>query len=100
VEIAANGAEALNAFEQGAFDLILMDVQMPELDGLEATVAIRARERLTGTRIPIVALTSHAMYGDRERCLESGMDGYVTKPIDPVKLFAAIESAELTRPTR
>jgi signal transduction histidine kinase/ligand-binding sensor domain-containing protein/CheY-like chemotaxis protein len=98
VEIASNGAEAVNAFEQGAFDLILMDVQMPELDGLEATIAIRARERLTGTRIPIIALTSHAMCGDRERCLEAGMDGYVTKPINPATLFAAVESAELTRP--
>lgn len=72
---------------------------MPELDGLEATVAIRARERLTGTRIPIVAVTSHAMCGDRERCLETGMDDYVTKPINPAELFAAVESAErATRP--
>jgi signal transduction histidine kinase/ligand-binding sensor domain-containing protein/CheY-like chemotaxis protein len=99
VEIASNGAEAVNAFEQGVFDVILMDVQMPELDGLEATTAIRALERPTGTRIPIIALTSHAMCGDRERCLETGMDDYVTKPINPAVLFAAVESAQLvTRP--
>ncbi len=94
VEIATNGAEAVLAFERKAFDVILMDLQMPELDGFEATAEIRARESRTGARIPIVALTSHAMRGDRERCLEAGMDDYVTKPFRPVELFAAIESGK------
>jgi two-component system sensor histidine kinase/response regulator len=84
VIVAGNGREALAAWEQQqAFDLILMDVQMPEMDGLEAAVAIRRQERVhgTGAHIPIIALTAHAMSGDREACLAVGMDGFVTKPI-------------------
>jgi signal transduction histidine kinase/AmiR/NasT family two-component response regulator/streptogramin lyase len=92
VEVAANGIEALAAFERQPFDAVLMDVQMPEMGGFEATAEIRARESLKGTHIPIVALTAHAMSGDRERCLAAGMDGYVSKPINPPELFAAIES--------
>jgi CheY-like chemotaxis protein len=91
VVVAADGVEAVAAFERQVFDAVLMDVQMPEMDGFEATAAIRARERLTGTRILIVAFTSHAMRGDRERCLEAGMDDYVSKPIKPDELFAAVE---------
>jgi CheY-like chemotaxis protein len=86
VEVAANGRLAVEAFERGSFDLVLMDVQMPEMDGFEATAAIRQREASTGTRLPIVALTAHAMKGDRERCLASGMDGYLAKPIRPEEL--------------
>ena len=90
--VAANGREALALLEKGAFDLVLMDVQMPELDGLETTEAIRERERATGGHLPIVAVTAHAMKGDAERCLAAGMDGYVAKPLQPRELAAAIES--------
>jgi PAS domain S-box-containing protein len=78
---AGNGKQALELLAGREFDLILMDVQMPEMDGFEATQAIRAQERQTGAHIPIIAMTAHAMKGDRERCLEAGMDGYVSKPI-------------------
>src|SRR5687767_5792203 len=81
VTLAVNGRKALELVESRSFDLILMDVQMPEMDGLEATMAIRNRERGTDRHIPIVAVTAYALVGDRERCLEAGMDGYVTKPV-------------------
>ena len=89
--VANNGREALAAIERGAFDVVLMDVQMPEMGGLEATAAIRARERESGGHLRIVAMTAHAMNGDRERCLSAGMDGYLSKPIDPAMLFATVE---------
>ena len=82
IEVATNGHEVLAAFRRSAFDLILMDVQMPQMDGLEATTAIRAAERESGGHIPIIAMTAHAMKGDMERCLQSGMDDYLTKPVD------------------
>jgi CheY-like chemotaxis protein len=91
VTVASNGAEAVTALAQEPFDLVLMDVQMPVMDGLEATVTIRQREQATGTHLPIIALTAHAMQGDRERCLEAGMDDYVSKPIQSDILFKAIE---------
>ena len=81
VVVANDGREALAAWEPGAFDLVLMDVQMPYLDGFEVTAAIREQEKITGTHIPIIAMTAHAMKGDEERCLQAGMDGYVSKPI-------------------
>jgi len=90
--VASNGKEALAAFDQDSFDLILMDVQMPEMNGMQAATAIRVRERITGKHIPIVAMTALAMKGDRENCLASGMDAYLTKPIRPKELFAAIDS--------
>jgi signal transduction histidine kinase/DNA-binding response OmpR family regulator len=92
VEIARDGRQAVAAFDRGGFDLILMDVQMPVVDGWEATAAIRLRERANGGhRLPIVALTAHAMKGDEDRCLDAGMDGYITKPIELAALDAWIE---------
>jgi two-component system, sensor histidine kinase and response regulator len=87
VTVANNGREALDHIGREAFGLVLMDVQMPEMDGLTATVAIRENERASGGHVPIVALTANAMVGDRERCLEAGMDGYVTKPVVQHVLF-------------
>jgi CheY-like chemotaxis protein len=87
-----NGREALEAYDRQAFDMILMDVQMPEMSGFEATAAIRERERVQGGHVRIVAMTAHAMSGDRERCLDAGMDAYLAKPIDPPALFAMVES--------
>ena len=97
VIVAGNGRQAVDVlFGPSAVpcDAVLMDVQMPEMDGLEATTAIRERERICGGHIPIVAMTAHAMKGDQERCLAAGMDGYVSKPIKPEALFAIL--AELT----
>jgi PAS domain S-box-containing protein len=91
VKVVANGLEAVNALERGPFDLVLMDLQMPELDGFEATHQIRQREIQSGLHIPIVALTAHAMKGDRERCLEAGMDGYLSKPIRAEELDDVLE---------
>jgi CheY-like chemotaxis protein len=91
VAVACDGHAALDALARGTFDLVFMDVQMPEMDGYEATKAIRARERETGGHIPIIALTAHAMKGDREICLQAGMDGYLNKPLRPQELTAAIE---------
>jgi two-component system, sensor histidine kinase and response regulator len=87
-----NGREAVAAVARGAFDLVLMDVQMPEMDGLEATAAIRKAEATTGVHVPIVALTAHAMKGDREACLAAGMDEYLSKPVNATELFTLIES--------
>jgi signal transduction histidine kinase/ActR/RegA family two-component response regulator len=86
-----NGREAVTALEAEPVDLVLMDLQMPEMDGFEATAKIRARERRIGSRTPIVALTAHAMEGDRQRCLDADMDDYVSKPIDPSELFTVID---------
>ena len=86
-----NGEEVLAALERAPFDLVLMDVQIPKMDGLVATSAIREREKATGSHIPIVALTASAMKGDRERCLEAGMDGYVSKPLRAQELIEAVE---------
>jgi CheY-like chemotaxis protein len=91
VVVAPNGRDAVRLAEDQRFDLILMDVQMPEMSGLEATAAIRQREEASGAHVPIVAMTAHAMAGDRERCLAAGMDGYVSKPLRPEELFGAID---------
>jgi two-component system sensor histidine kinase/response regulator len=93
VVVANNGKEALAALEGQAFDLVLMDLEMPELGGFETVELLRARERGTGRHLPVIALTAHAMKGDRERCLAAGMDDYVSKPIRAAELFAAMEAA-------
>jgi CheY-like chemotaxis protein len=90
VAVANTGREALVTLAEAPFDLVLMDLQMPEMDGFEATAALRTQERTTHTHLPIIALTAHAMQGDRERCLQAGMDGYVTKPVKADELYAAI----------
>jgi CheY-like chemotaxis protein len=91
VVVAGNGAEALAAMDKQDFDLVFMDVQMPEMDGLEATAVIRGKEKITGKHQPIIALTAHAMKGDREKCISGGMDGYLTKPIRPQELDDVLE---------
>ena len=92
VKVVANGREALGALEQGTYDLVLMDMQMPEMDGFEATRELRKNEKRTGLHIPIIALTAHAMKGDRERCLEAGMDAYLSKPIRAQELYELLEN--------
>ncbi|MEW6139316.1 MAG: PAS domain S-box protein [Thermodesulfobacteriota bacterium] len=91
VTVVEDGKKAVETLGQGTFDLVMMDVQMPVMNGFEATQMIRAQEKHSGKHIPIVAMTAHAMKGDRERCLEAGMDGYVSKPIDLQDLYDAIE---------
>jgi signal transduction histidine kinase/DNA-binding NarL/FixJ family response regulator len=92
VFVASNGREALETLNKEHIDLILMDVQMPEIDGFEATERIREREKANGGHIPIVAMTAHAMKGDRERCLAAGMDSYLSKPIRAEQLFTVIQN--------
>ena len=89
--IANNGRIALDLVDRERFDLVLMDIQMPEIDGFEACATIRAKELLSGHRVPIVGLTAHALKGDRDRCLEAGMDDYISKPINPAELQAMVE---------
>jgi CheY-like chemotaxis protein/HPt (histidine-containing phosphotransfer) domain-containing protein len=95
-----NGAAALGAIETWHFDLVLMDVQMPRMDGVETTVAIRSREKVTGERVPVIALTAHAMARDRERCMKAGLDGYLIKPIQPAMLLDAVERVQLVSAER
>jgi signal transduction histidine kinase/CheY-like chemotaxis protein len=91
VTVAADGRQALAALDRATFDVVLMDVQMPEMDGFEATAAIRGHERETGNHIPIIAMTAHAMPGDRERCIAAGMDSYIAKPLKPPELIELLE---------
>jgi CheY-like chemotaxis protein len=92
VVVANNGREALEKLAEERFDLVLMDVQMPEMDGFEATAVIRGKEKESGGHLPIIALTAHAMKGDRERCLDAGMDAYVAKPIKARVLLETIRA--------
>ena len=92
VILARNGHEALKQLENEGFDLVLMDVQMPEMDGLQATRAVRQKEKTTGAHLPIVAMTAYAMQADQERCLAAGMDAYISKPINVKELFSVIQT--------
>jgi len=96
VVVVADGRQAIDALAREHFDVVLMDVQMPEMDGFEATIAIRERERATGTHVHIVAMTAHALAEDADRCIRSGMDGYLSKPLDAKTLHAAVEAAPET----
>ncbi len=98
VVVTANGREALAALEKESYDLVLMDIQMPEMDGLEATAAIREKEKGSGIHQPVIAMTAHAMKGDRERCLAGGMDGYLSKPIRLQELDELLEAYVARRP--
>jgi two-component system, sensor histidine kinase and response regulator len=91
VVTARNGVEAVAAFAKDTFDVVLMDVQMPDMDGIEATAILREREGTTGLHVPIIAMTASAMKGDRERCLAAGMDEYIAKPIKPALLYALLD---------
>src|SRR5262249_10571303 len=91
IALANNGREALQRIQAEQFDVVLMDVQMPDLDGYTATAEIRKMEANSGKHLPIIGVTAHAMEGDRERCLAAGMDGYVAKPVIPTQLYAEIE---------
>jgi signal transduction histidine kinase/DNA-binding response OmpR family regulator len=107
VRVVDNGRSALMALDEDTFDVILMDIEMPEMDGLEATELIRKREYMSGPHVPIIALTAHAMKGDEEKCLAAGLDAYVSKPIHPATLFEVVDrvtratfsSASLTAPS-
>jgi CheY-like chemotaxis protein len=94
-----NGREAIQAMEHASFDVVLMDVQMPEMDGWEAAEEIRRRERTTHRHTPILAVTAHALKDHEQRCYEAGMDGFITKPFEPTKLFEAVESVMKTAPS-
>ena len=98
--LASDGREAVAEWGTGGYDVIFMDVQMPDLDGFDATREIRRLEAGTGVRVPIVAMTAHAMPGDRERCLGAGMDDYVTKPISLAEIARVLSSIQAARPKR
>ncbi len=91
VHVAGNGKLALEALALAPFDIVFMDVQMPEMGGFEATSIIREEEKTTGRHIPIIAMTAHAMKGDREKCIAAGMDDYISKPISAGELAAILD---------
>jgi CheY-like chemotaxis protein len=99
VTVVGDGRAAVNAVADGFYDVVLMDVQMPEMDGFEATAEIRAREKATGGHQRIVAMTAHAMSGDRDRCLQAGMDGYISKPLDTRLLCTVVEQEQVAPQT-
>ena len=91
VDLAENGLQALDMIATNTYDIVFMDCQMPELDGYQATTILREREEETGGHLPVIALTANAMIGDKEKCLKAGMDDYLSKPIKPEKLIAAMK---------
>jgi len=91
IALANHGLEALEKLESNSYDMVLMDIQMPEMDGFEATSCIRKKEKQSGSHIPIIALTAHAMKGDRERCLAGGIDGHASKPLKADRLTSEIK---------
>jgi len=95
VVAATDGVEALEALDRDTFDLVLMDVQMPRMDGFQVTGIVREREKLTGAHLPIFAMTAHVLKGDEERCVSAGMDGYIPKPVSPKELIAMVESVSV-----
>jgi two-component system sensor histidine kinase/response regulator len=97
VTIAVDGREALGLFDQQSFDVILLDLQMPEMDGLETAACIRQRELKSGKRTPIIALTAHAGPNFRDECMAAGMDEFLTKPLHPRKLFNALKAAAISQ---
>jgi CheY-like chemotaxis protein len=97
-DFASNGFEALEAVQQKSYDIVLMDVQMPQMDGLEATRLLRANEA-SHEHVPIIATTAHAMSGDRERCVRAGMDDYLTKPVKGQELVAMLAKWSLSEPS-
>ena len=99
VSVVGDGQAAISALEKVSFDIVLMDIQMPGMDGFEATAKIREMEKLSGEHTPIIAMTAHALKGDRERCMAAGMDGYVSKPIRTSELFSAIEAQLASKPS-
>jgi CheY-like chemotaxis protein len=98
VEVANNGFEVLEALERRTFDVVLMDLEMPDMDGFETTAAVREKESYLGGHVPIVAMTAHAIKGFREQCLAAGMDDFVTKPIKPEEMYRAVETVVLEPP--
>jgi len=99
VALAQNGLEAVSQHASGQFDAVLMDIQMPEMDGFQATRGIRDREKALGTpRLPIIALTAHAMSGDREKCLQAGMDYYLSKPLKAPELRDLLQTIGQAKP--
>jgi CheY-like chemotaxis protein len=98
LRVAEDGREALAALEEGRFDVLLLDVHMPEVDGFQVVAALRRREEGTGRRLPVVALTARSTEGDRERCLRSGMDVYLAKPVRPAELFAVLDRVAAAGP--
>lgn len=95
---ASDGIEALEALDREMFDLALMDVQMPRMDGFQATSIVREREKLTGNHLPIFAMTANVLKGDEDRCLNAGMDGYIPKPVSPKELIGTVESVASAMP--
>ena len=98
VDVVGSGIEALEAMDRIAYDVVLMDCQMPEMDGYQATRALRAKETGTGRRLPVIAMTAHTMKGDRERCLEAGMDDHLSKPVTWDVLTATVRRWSPPRP--